>query len=406
MKILIIEPFTEGHRAVYATRLVRGALGRGHRVVLATLDRSLLHAEYSELASEQLDDLKILGSKSDLSSYAAANTAFSELAHWNLLRQLFRESRENQAFDMVFVCYLDSALNMIALRGSPFGSTPFAGIVMKVKFHHSRMGINTPDFRFGPVKEWLFFRLLGGAHCQAVFTIDETLPEYVSRQQEAGSSKVAYTCDPAGLTNPADKITSAATRRELERGRKGVTVLVYGWLTRRKGIKYLLDAFQELLAQGIDANILLVGQQDTDVKELLSRPDLQTLQTAGDIRALDRFVSSAEEHEVFSHADIVWLAYEDFYVMSGVMVQAGMMGLPVVVSSQGLVAYMTHKYDCGAVVQLDDKNEVRDALRLLIENDELRHAMGERAARKYGRHSVDEFNRTIFTRLERYRQEK
>ena len=54
---------------------------------------------------------------------------------------------------------------------------------------------------------------------------------------------------------------------------------------------------------------------------------------------MNRYLNMDEENMVFSAADVVWLGYQGHYHMSGVLVQAGVMGLPVVASDEGLMAF-------------------------------------------------------------------
>jgi hypothetical protein len=54
---------------------------------------------------------------------------------------------------------------------------------------------------------------------------------------------------------------------------------------------------------------------------------------------LDKFVSTEEEIFAFSVADLVWLNYVNFFQMSGLMIKAGILDLPMFLPDQGLMGW-------------------------------------------------------------------
>ena len=62
---------------------------------------------------------------------------------------------------------------------------------------------------------------------------------------------------------------------------------------------------------------------------------------------IDRRVSDAEERLVFEAADSVWVAYHDHPGMSGVLVQAGQMGLPVFGCRAGAIGLHCREHGVG-----------------------------------------------------------
>lgn len=402
MQILVIEPYSDGHRAVYAARIVRGALDRGHKVVLVTLPGSIEHSEYQQLRQDNLEHLSFACVSIRGQQWLEKGGVLSELTHWLLFRKMMKEGQKKlHDIGAVFVCYLDYCLHMIAVLGSPFGTTPFSGVVMKVKFHHQQVGINTPKFRANPVKEKLFERLLAIRTLWSVYSIDETLVSWGHERWCKGRLKLVYVPDPADMLFKKDSLAGLMFKRGQEVCARGAVILVYGWLNERKGIQYLIPAVLDLLGQGVRLSVLLVGRQDDFVRRLLSVPVVQRLKEGGSIQVLDRFVTPEEEYDVFEYSDIVWLGYKDFYVMSGVMVQAGKMGLPVVVTDKGLTSWMTRKYKTGLEMKLSDKKSISSAVYRLVSDTKLRKSLGANAIFAYREHTLKNFLDTIFERLEK-----
>ena len=404
MKLLIIEPHSEGHRAVYVARIVRAAVRRGHEVVVAMLESARDHLEYHELVKDNLPGFSISTVVFNIPAWAKRGALASELAHWLMLRRLFLSSQETRSSDVALVPYLDYCLHAIALLGSPFSGLPFAGIVMKVKFHHHKMGINTPAFKYDPVKERLFIRLLDKPELRYIFSIDEALAEWMEGSNSQGSEKVVYVRDPsnkpAEIASPCESDGDAPPRMS----DLSATILVYGWLNRRKGIQHLIPVLYELMTRSVRVKLLCIGRHDAYVTELLAKDSAVSLKQAGLLSSIDRYVTADEEIAFFEKSDFVWLAYEDFFVMSGVMVQAGMMGKPVLVSDKGLVSWMTRKRDSGIVVHLDNHLSILDAILKLAQDKTLRKSLGANALATYSEHTVTNFTGTIIDRLEHIAQ--
>jgi hypothetical protein len=65
---------------------------------------------------------------------------------------------------------------------------------------------------------------------------------------------------------------------------------------------------------------------------------------AGRIRVVRRFVSHEDEARFFRAADLVWLGYDRFDFMSGVVVRAAQTHTAVIYNQRGLIAHFAGKY--------------------------------------------------------------
>jgi glycosyltransferase involved in cell wall biosynthesis len=186
------------------------------------------------------------------------------------------------------------------------------------------------------------------------------------------SRKLHYVGDPVDM--------EGAVSKEEARARFGIpqdktVLLVYGALTLRKGIRELLTAAQE---PNFPDNVclLMAGKQDAEVKSLLADAPAQSLSAQHRLYEADAFLSDADELAAFTASEIVWIGYKEFYGMSGVLIQTGKMGLPVVASQEGLIGWLTKKHKLGPVIDATDTQQIIDALTLLYQKKTLAEEYG------------------------------
>jgi glycosyltransferase involved in cell wall biosynthesis len=162
-------------------------------------------------------------------------------------------------------------------------------------------------------------------------------------------------------------------------------VIYAGSLTIRKGPQYLLEAFSRMDRAG--AELVLVGPLDPAFKPVLAKYE-GCFRYAGVVPkiALKELYSSSSVFVLPSLADSYSLA----------TLEAMACGLPVIVSENtGAADALEHGKE-GFVTPIRDAGAIREYLELLRGNEELRQAMGARAAvraremnwARYGREAV------------------
>jgi len=233
----------------------------------------------------------------------------------------------------------------------------------------------------------LFFRLLGSKSLRKLFTIDETLVQYANQYRSGSAEKLRFVPEPYQFDRAHSR-----TQARLELGISDGTVvlLVYGALNGRKGIDALLSALRQSDFPD-EVDILLAGVQDEDVRRLLASPEFGALRNAERLHEQDWFLSDEEEHMVFQAADIVWLGYKRHYTRSGVLIQAGMMGLPVVACEVGLLGWLTRKHNLGLSVSVDDARAVVEAIKTLARERDLSNYFGRNGRKHSADYTVKEF---------------
>ena len=344
MTWLIIEPQFDGHHFVYLERIVQGAIERGIRVIVGVGDDEQGHKTMAGLRRR-------LGAgapafvvsplpKPCRGFKGALMLACNEVRRRGLLKTIYRKALDSGKIDLVFLPFLDWSLFAISVLGSPFGTTEFAGITMRPKFHFRELGIPAAYDRLAPAKDRLFRKLLGISTLKRILTIDETLPEYLHGRKAHSANKVVYFADPSDART--------ALSRQEARGKLGLPenaciVLAYGYLDARKGIARLL----EWITSGAvppSVYLLAVGSQAADVETLFADDTVRRMVRKGRIKVVNEFVSDDDEAVFFRASDLVWLGYDNFEDMSGVLVRAAQHGLAVVFKDRGLISRYARKY--------------------------------------------------------------
>jgi glycosyltransferase involved in cell wall biosynthesis len=402
--LMIVEPHSSGHRMQYVHWIVRGALEEGFSVQLVTFPESLDHPLYLAMQEEcqgrvrvaLLPERGILQKENLLNRPGILNLVERELTYYRLYSAFFRQLSSSERPSFVFLPYLDYCTYAVAVLGSPFGDIPWGGIVMRPSFHLGPMGIESSRSRLHWPKERLFFRLLRNRTLRVLFSIDEPLVHYVRRSKPRLAERLQFLPDPAEFSGTSSR---ESARRMLEIPGDAVIVLVYGSLTPRKGIDALLRATQESTFPQ-EVHILLAGRQDAEVQELLLSSHAEALREAGRLHEHNEFLSDDDQYSVFRVADIVWLGYRGHYAMSGVLVQAAMMGLPVVACADGLVGWMTRRHELGLTVAIDDAEAVAQVIAKLVRSAEAIAEYGDNGKCFSSLHTSEHFARAIMAKLQ------
>jgi glycosyltransferase involved in cell wall biosynthesis len=346
MRLLLVEPEATGHRMVLYVRLIaEEALRRGWKVTLMTTASALAHAATQSVISA-------LGSDLDLARmpeipretrYGKLQLLFGQRAYLRAFKQAYREYRKTGAADFVYVPYLNYIDKIVGLYGSPFGTTPFGGMILAAKFHHQACGIAGQGGKMDVVNRVLFQRMLRLRALVLATTIDEPLPNYVTQNMPALAPKTRYVPDVSFVSKPAQRQTA---RHALGLEKEHFVIASYGSLSPRKGLARLLSMFS---AADLPRHfrLVLAGVQDGEAVQLIQSFMSEAGARRSQVVLMNRFCSPLEEGLVFAAADTMWLCYENFSGMSGVLIQSAQVGMPVITSNYGLIDHNRAKNSLG-----------------------------------------------------------
>lgn len=391
--LLVFEPRWRGHHMRYASWIVEEAVARGYDVWLASSAQCFEHPLYLSLQERCGGRIRplVLPEVGAPVAHGRLGTLRFQFHHYKMFARAYRRLSREERPDFVFVPYLDYCAYAVSLLGSPFGSTPWAGIMMKSHFHLEEMEVRVPHSGLRWIARELFFRILRTRSLRALFTFDETLVSYVRQGHPDLAGSLCYLPEPTDLRGSHSR---ESARRFLGIPDDATIILVYGALDASKGIDALLDGTR---VDGFpeETSLLVAGLQEPGVKALLASPQARAMREAGRLYEYDDFLYGDAEQAVFRASDVVWMGYRGQYIASGVQLQAALAGLPVVACEEGLIGWLTRKYGLGLTVDIGDARLVAEAISQLVRDRALSAECAENARRFALPHEVDRFSQTI-----------
>ena len=392
LRILILEPHIHGHHGAYLRWIVRGSLNHSCHLRLATLSQNHAHPAFRRLLDEfptNFESTCLPGDAPRGISTRYPLHLFLKSWRWRrLFRKAYRdEIRHGHSPDLVFLPYLDECLYSLALFGSPFGKTPWAGIAMRPDFHRRAVDIPATLSRGSRIKEHLFRRLLKNPTLIRLYTIVEPLARHIENTAPHLAKRIRYLPDPADMPTA---IPRAEARRALGIPESALLMLVYGVISLRKGLDALLDSAQQPEFPP-NLHLLIAGEQDADASAFLAGANAHPLTGEGRLHVLNSHLDATLESQVFSAADMVWLGYRQHYGSSGVMVQAGQAGLPVVGCAEGMIGQTIQDKRLGMVLPLLDARQTAQAIRAFTDDANSMRRCGENGRLAYSSHTPANF---------------
>ena len=198
---------------------------------------------------------------------------------------------------------------------------------------------------------------------------------------------------PLGINNsvPNTPLTPRHAKRRLSIGEGERVILFFGRIKPYKGLEYLTAAFRELLAQGGDYRLLVVGRPFR-CEEYWNKIGEEIRDVEGG-RVLLRadFIPDEETEVYFKAADVLVLPYKQVY-QSGVLFLGYSFGLPVLAADVGSLKDEIVEGKTGFVFRPADPIDLGRAIERYFASDLYRDLNSRRPEiRDYaaGRHSWD-----------------
>jgi len=312
-----------------------------------------------------------------------------------LYREVCRAVARTGRVDFVIVPFLDDCILGLSLPREAFGGIPWMAITMRTMFHYGEMGVVAPPQRFAGLRRWLLYRALRQNSMRCLLTIDPTLAAFAQKRSEIFMRKIDYLPDPSTLHTALP--SKPAARLQLKVPLEACLVVIFGEISARKGVVFLLQAAADPRCSD-RIHILLAGRC-RDRERLVTSEPFRGLEAAGRIHMVDGYVRGAEERQVIAAADCMWVGHSDFYGTSGVMVLAARHGLPVLATEQGLIGYLARQHRIGVIIQPKNRMSVVAALNRLVEQPEWFAQAGVNGASAFKKHDPAEFQRLVAEKI-------
>lgn len=396
--LLLIEPHWEGHNMRYVAWISAEATRRGYDVWLATSDSFFGHPLYQEIQAACGGLIKPIPLIGQGGKPFKGRLGYKFHYH-RMFASLYRSlQKQGTSPDYILIPYLDYCAHAAGILGSPFKDTPWGGIFINPDFHLEKMGVQAPRDYSRRIKEKLLFKLLAVESLNAVFTFDELLLRYAHEKSPDLAKKIRFLPEPVDLGGGDSR---EEARRRLSLSPTETVILVYGVIDHSKGLDLLFHSVSRKEFPK-DVTLLVAGPQDEEMKSLLSSPLAGELRESGRLRERDEFLHGPEEHAVFLASDVVWVGYRGQYISSGVLLQAGMAGLPIVACNEGLIGWLAGNYDLGLTVDPNNSTEVATAVSKLARDKPLAARLGKNGEAHSRGHTVERFTRALGDEMVRY----
>lgn len=354
---MIVEPSGSGHHmALYVRHVARKFVDSGITLSLLTTYSAVAHPSYELVNAEVGSKVKLFFLPELPKSNSSSSLALliNQIKAWLILRREFRKIKKVLRLDIVYVPTLDWIAKATELLGSPFGVTPFVALYMSPKHHRKAMGLG-PASRHDWFYHILFQRLLGIKTLRGILVVDEFFFEYCQKHYPRLSQKVKYIPDFGEVRGSG---TKKGCKIALGIGLDKKVILVYGSLTKRKGIAQLLDS---MLDSDVPEEVilLLAGKADEEIVALIKTKTIDQLVKTGRIITRFYFHTEKEEYLAFMASDYAWLGYvSGFCASSGVLYQSASIGLPVIAIRDGLIGQIVKRYSLGDFVDPCDTKSI------------------------------------------------
>lgn len=368
MNLLVVDGEPRGHYLVLHFRIIlREALKRGWKVHLLTTQRALDHNLFELINAEFAGQYTTSLMEDIVNSEAYPNwkKIIQHFQRWFAMRDGFRKVPAEFKTDLVYQVAFEKSDLPMAVLGSPFGKTPFTGLLMNRYFHAPTMGLDIGELSFRDRNmAHAYKRVLAIPTLRKLLNIDPLLTEYCKKMGWKGAEKGVYVPD-TGAYTPYPHIENPRALLGVPEGK--FLLVNYGALTPRKGVAEMIEALGHPDCPS-DVIGLIAGRSDAGAKDALVGPTAQRLVAEGRLVIHDRFMTEDEEAAAFQACDLAWLGYIWFYGMSSVLIHSGSVHKPVITQDKGLCAYWVDESNTGYVVNVFDAGATARVLARAYEN--------------------------------------
>ena len=279
---------------------------------------------------------------------------------------------------------------------------PCSGIYFRPRFHYSNLTKEEIDWR-EKLARWQEKLLLAGTlknpQLKCIFSLDPFAVKYFSQF----SSRVKA----VPLSDPVEINSNLTIDREKLKASLGIkpqrkVFLLFGGLTKRKGILPLLDALAKLPSElGQKICLLLVGSISEQFKHKI-QPKIAAVAQGNLVQIISeyRYVTETETQQYFQLADVVLALYQRHIGMSGILIRAAAAQKPVISSNYGLMGEITRRYHLGLALDSSKPQEISEGIKQLLVKSPGEFIDCDHARQFAQQNSAMNFAQTIFQHLD------
>jgi glycosyltransferase involved in cell wall biosynthesis len=364
-RILIFEPDAEGHTLEWLQHLAQFAIEHENAATLCiAAPQALCDALAKSMPPSSARRVGLMALRPREEKLCRhPSLVVASFARWWTMRRCLRRS----GADAGFLLSIDLLSLPLAL-GLGIDDRPISGILFRPSIHYGTFSDYRPSWkeRTRDLRKGVLYRLmLRNPHVRTVLSLDPFFPRYAASHYSCGG-KVHPVPDPA-FPSLGPTQTRAGDLGFPPTGRIGL--LLFGYLTERKGPLVVLDALK-LLPETVATRIavLFAGRTDPAIRDAIAAR-CSTLRDAHPglwIHIEDRRLERAELERLVQQSDIVLAPYQRFVGSSGVLLWAARAMRPVLAQDFGLVGRLTRDHRLGAVADSRDPQALAHTIERMV----------------------------------------
>ena len=397
-RILVFEPDAEGHSLEWLQHLSEFVTRqRNDAAIWIAAPQALCDAlaqTLSSKAGQRVGVMPLRPHEERLCRHRSLIVA--AFARWWTMRRCLRRSGADAGFFLSI-----DLLSLPLALGLGVGGGPISGILFRPSIHYGALGYYRPTWKekARDLRKDLLYRLmLHNGHVRSVLSLDPFFPRYAASRYAHGN-KVHAVPDPAFPLAQTDQATSGPPRFPPV-GRFGL--LLFGYLTERKGPLVVLDALR-LLPERVANRIavLFAGRIDPAIRGVMeARRSLLTRERPGLwFKIEDRRLEQTELETLVEQSHIVLAPYQRFVGSSGVLLWAARAGRPLLAQDFGLVGRLIRDHRLGAVADSCDPAALANAIERMVDQGPQSFIDTESAKRFAESRTPDGFAATVLSSL-------
>jgi len=364
--VLIIEVEHRGHHFIsYLKNIIKEFQKKNINCYLITTSKAINSIEFNHFKKSINKRIKIftLSDKFNISRQGKLSILFFQLIIYFKIKFLIKDliNKKNN-FDFIYLNTLDHFEKIFCIFGPFVKNIPIICILLNIKFHFQEI-IHRKKSKITSVYTFLFKRLLQFKNIKKVIVLDELFIQYLKKKKFNYKKKIFLLSEFGEIKKINNKKN---LRKNFKIPKKNKVVLIYGVINNVKGIKQAIHSLL-LYNQIQNLTIMIVGKQDSEIKDFLNKDKIKELIDNRKIITIDYFVNEKIEREIFSVSDFGWAGYVyGSQSSSGFLVHACSAGLPIISNNKSLTSHHVRKNTLGICIDPFNYEKTNQAVKKFI----------------------------------------
>ncbi len=396
--VVIFEPDYRGHQFEYVRHIVQFLEQHDSQMRVTFCVDPHLAEQIEELLGSRDDQFDVRRIDEEAARICREGSLYRiDATRWRCMRDALVESGADHGLFLE----VDLVQLSLALRRSVPNGCTLSGILFKPSIHYQEKE-NSLRERLRDLRKSVLYRLmLGHPALTTVFSLDVYFPEYAASTFKHGHKLHAL---PDPFPAP-DRVC-----REEEKGEplpdfwqpERTTFLLFGSLSRRKGIFETLEALRHLShTEQKKTSVIFAGRLQEEVVEEF-RHAFHRLKTESEhlhVHLENRFIPEDDLATYIQMADVILAPYQRSMGSSGVLLWTAGMKTPVITQEYGFIGRYAREHQLGATTDTTQPERIASTIKRFVGAGEHPEVSKEKMEALSNDHTPRRFARTLFQNI-------